>query len=118
MSGALSIPFGILGALTERDYQRYSWWALAFVAVVVSYYIDHKKLAARVQELEDRIKPRLKLSFAADKTKKIEGATYTYLRASNESDKNIDGALTKIIESKVKKEGSDSWEKHRHYSQS
>src|SRR5262249_7095973 len=110
MSGPLSVPFGIFGALAVQAYQRYTWWALAFAAILISYSINHTKLTARIQELEDKLKPRLKLSYAADKTEKRKGGRrFTFLRITNESEVTIESVLPQIIESRFKPEGPESW---------
>jgi hypothetical protein len=89
-------------------------WAIIFAAraVFVAPFQAYVGENARVRELEERLKPRLNLSFAADKTaKKSGGHRYTFLRVTNESEQNIDGVLTKIVESKFKRDASDSsWE--------
>src|SRR5262245_31010692 len=110
MSGAPSIPFVIWGALVDQAYQRYSLWVLAYVTILLSYFIGHKQLTARIQELEDKLRPRLKLSYAADKTEKGEGGhRFTFLRITNESEVTIESVLPQIIESRFKPEGPGSW---------
>jgi hypothetical protein len=63
VSGGFTVPFTIAGFLTQRDYQQIIWWGMAAAALLVSYYLDHRKQKARIEELEKKLRPNLKLSF-------------------------------------------------------
>jgi|ERR1700722_8240365 hypothetical protein len=105
-----------------RAWQDFVAWGLVYTAVAWSIifavrailvapfqtYVDSK---VHIHGLEERLKPRLKLSFETDKkANKSEGHRYTFLRVANESERHIDGVLIKIIESKFKRHGSELWE--------
>jgi hypothetical protein len=110
VSGGLTIPFTIAGLYSDPKYAKPIWFSSAAFALLVAFYLDHTSKMVRIRELEDRLKPRLKLSYAAEKTvMRGPGHRYTFLSVTNESARNIDGVLTKIIESKFKKDGSELW---------
>jgi hypothetical protein len=56
-------------------------------------------------------KPRLKLSYAADKAlERADGSKITFLYATNEGQSDVSGAQVKIEQAQFRKDGSDKWE--------
>jgi len=112
VTGAFSLPFVLAGALTERDYQQYIWWAMAVAALLASYYIDHTTKKARIRELEEELRPKLHLEYAPDRTKKrSDGAAQTFVLAINDGANDARGAQVKVAESKFRKKYSEGWER-------
>jgi hypothetical protein len=57
-------------------------------------------------------RPRLKLSYAAEKTlSRADGSKTTFLYATNEGQSDVSGAQVKIEQAQFRKDGSDKWDR-------
>jgi hypothetical protein len=66
VSGAFSVPFTLLGFLTDRSYQQTVWWGMAAAALLFSYFLDHQKQRATIKELVARLSPKIRLFLHRD----------------------------------------------------
>jgi len=73
VSGSFSVPFTILGFLTERDYQQKIWWGMAFLALLLAFFLDRTRNKMRIEELEKRLLPKIRLFLHPDQTSKTAG---------------------------------------------
>lgn len=63
MSGPLSVPFAGLALLVEDGRASLLFGVLAFLCIAVAAFVVWKKERARVVELEERIRPKIRLDF-------------------------------------------------------
>jgi hypothetical protein len=64
-----------------------------------------------IQRLKNLLSPRLGLSYAPHHSRTINGVRHTFVCALNKSNNDVSGVQVKVEEAKLKKEGSNSWEK-------
>ncbi len=82
--------------------------AASFVVIWAIYRFIEKNLR---QEFALENRPRLKLSYAPEKTlKHSNGSKQTFLYAINEGTSDVSDAQVKIEEAQYRKDGSDKWE--------
>jgi hypothetical protein len=69
-------------------------------------------LKDKINALEAQLaqKPRLRLSYAADKTQRRNGVISTYIYATNEGRGDVSGVQVKIEEAVLRRNGSEEWE--------
>jgi hypothetical protein len=118
--GAVAAYFQSQG-LTMTDphaWQEVVKWGLIYTAVawliifaVRAIFVAPFQAYARGCELEDRLRPKLGISFVKGTTvPRPDGFRHTFLQVINKSDGFIEDVLPRIIESKFKREGSDFWQ--------
>jgi hypothetical protein len=59
MSGAFSVPFAFASLFADQQRQKIIWGIMAVGAILVSYYVDHRKQKGRIKELEARLSPKI-----------------------------------------------------------
>jgi hypothetical protein len=84
---------------------------------LVNFFLSPRRIydeaQSQIRELSERLdrKPRLSLSYAAEKTQKFSnGSKQTFLYAINEGGGDVEGAQVKIEEAQFRRVGSDAWE--------
>ena len=74
VSGSFSVPFTILGFLTERDYQQKIWWGMAFLRTFASFFSrSNQKQDADRRTGETALAERFRLFLHPDQTSKTAG---------------------------------------------
>ena len=82
---------------------------LAFLGAWFAAYTVWKVQRQKVIVLEERLRPKLRLAYAAHKMTWQDGYKHTFLQAINDSETVISGVQPKIIDLKFKKLGSGAW---------
>jgi hypothetical protein len=106
LSGPVSVPAAALSYWVSNDIGKTIFAFTAFACVWITAYRLWKPL-------EEKIRPKLKLSYAADKTlfhHDPTGTKQTFLRVVNESAHDIEGAQVIVRDLRFRKQESDPWE--------
>src|SRR5258708_99484 len=103
-----------LGVPEAEVIAKLSEIGVAFFAAIALVFFLYQYIAAtfrRDAEAEKSIKPRLNLSYAADKTIKTDvGGMATYLYVTNEGGSDVDGVQVIIESAEFRRHGSEKWE--------
>lgn len=106
LSGPLSVPAAAMSYWVSNDIGKGIFAFTAFACVWVTAYRLWKPL-------EEQIRPKLKLSYAADKTFiHLDGSDkkQTYIRVTNESKQDVDGAQVIVQDCRFRRKQEDRWE--------
>jgi hypothetical protein len=108
---------------SQQEFQLKLAWSIAPLLGLPLYYAVHffrsptkiyNEAQEKIQELFERLdkKPRLRLSYAQDKTQPrgIDGSKLTFLYAINDKGGDVSGVQVKIEEAVLRRDGSDKWD--------
>jgi hypothetical protein len=82
MSGGASIPFALIGLWLGEAWQGRLFFALAGVCLILAAYFMWRKERERVDELSERVRPKLKCSFnMKDTACAVRGVTIQFVKS-------------------------------------